>query len=199
MTDGVTSIPFGRHEFETVLDAVSEGLFTVDCDFTITAFNRAAEHVTGFDRASVIGRRCYDVFRTPSCGQACPMAQALRHGDSARLGPLMIHDQGGNLCPVHVRARPLRDHAGNIVGGVQVIVRSPSITDAKEREVDVTLEPSPQLPLLHAIERRTIEEVLKRNGWNRSTASQELGISRTTLWRKMRKLGIQLRAGGGAT
>jgi len=33
--------------------------------------------------------------------------------------------------------------------------------------------------------------VLQRTGWNRTVASRELGISRITLWRKMRRLGIR--------
>jgi len=39
-------------------------------------------------------------------------------------------------------------------------------------------------------ERQVIEAALRRNRWNRLAASRELGMSRTTLWRKMRKLGI---------
>jgi len=39
-------------------------------------------------------------------------------------------------------------------------------------------------------ERQTIEAVLRRHGWNKVAASRELGVSRTTLWRKIRKLGI---------
>jgi PAS domain S-box-containing protein len=39
-------------------------------------------------------------------------------------------------------------------------------------------------------ERQVIEAALRRNRWNKLAASRELGLSRTTLWRKMRKLGI---------
>ncbi len=40
-------------------------------------------------------------------------------------------------------------------------------------------------------ERRIITAVLNRHRWNRADTSQELGISRSTLYRKMRKLGIR--------
>ncbi|MBN2489862.1 MAG: sigma 54-interacting transcriptional regulator [Planctomycetes bacterium] len=47
--------------------------------------------------------------------------------------------------------------------------------------------------VLDDAERRVIEEVLAKHGGNRAAAGRELGVSRTTLWRKMRRLGIRLR------
>ncbi len=40
-------------------------------------------------------------------------------------------------------------------------------------------------------ERRKIEEALRRTRWRREDAAKLLGISRTTLWRKMKKYGIK--------
>ena len=48
----------------------------------------------------------------------------------------------------------------------------------------------PSRSILGGAERQAIEEVLARHHWNKTAASQELGMSRSTLWRKMRKLGI---------
>ena len=33
--------------FETVLRCVADGVFTVDCNWRITSFNKAAERITG--------------------------------------------------------------------------------------------------------------------------------------------------------
>jgi len=46
------------------------------------------------------------------------------------------------------------------------------------------------LQRLDEIERRTIREVLESVGGNRSHASQLLGISRSTLIRKLKELGL---------
>jgi transcriptional regulator of acetoin/glycerol metabolism len=35
-------------------------------------------------------------------------------------------------------------------------------------------------------------DTLHRNNWNRSAAARELGIHPTTLWRKVKRLGISL-------
>ena len=39
-------------------------------------------------------------------------------------------------------------------------------------------------------EAELIREVLSRHGFNRSKTAEELGMHTTTLWRKMKKLGI---------
>jgi PAS domain S-box-containing protein len=39
------------------------------------------------------------------------------------------------------------------------------------------------------VEREVIQAALTRNRWNRKKTAQELGIDRTTLWRKMRRMG----------
>lgn len=39
-------------------------------------------------------------------------------------------------------------------------------------------------------ERRAVEEAVQRNPRNLARAASELGISRTTLWRKMKKYGL---------
>ncbi len=44
---------------------------------------------------------------------------------------------------------------------------------------------------LISAERQAIESALRRRNWNRSFAARDLGISRTTLWRKTKKYGIK--------
>ena len=41
------------------------------------------------------------------------------------------------------------------------------------------------------IEKRAIEEALIRNDWRRLATASELGIDKTTLWRKMKRYGLQ--------
>ncbi len=40
------------------------------------------------------------------------------------------------------------------------------------------------------VEARAIHDALVRNNWNRSAAARELGIDKTTVWRKCKRLGI---------
>jgi len=48
--------------------------------------------------------------------------------------------------------------------------------------------PSSSLGDLEAV---YITETLKKNNWNRLQTARELGMHKTTLWRKMKKLGIE--------
>jgi transcriptional regulator of acetoin/glycerol metabolism len=42
-----------------------------------------------------------------------------------------------------------------------------------------------------APEKQIILEVLERHNWNRQATSEELGINRTTLYKKMKRLGLE--------
>ena len=44
---------------------------------------------------------------------------------------------------------------------------------------------------LAALEERLLREVLERCGWRMQEAAERVGISRVTLWRKMKDLGIE--------
>ena len=47
---------------------------------------------------------------------------------------------------------------------------------------------------LEGPERRIILEVLEQSGWNRNVTADQLGINRTTLYKKMKRLGLEERA-----
>jgi PAS domain S-box-containing protein len=45
---------------------------------------------------------------------------------------------------------------------------------------------------LDELEARFLLDVLRRNNWNRQEAAKELGIHKTTLWRKIKRLGLDI-------
>ena len=45
---------------------------------------------------------------------------------------------------------------------------------------------------LAEIETKAIYDALKRNNWNRSVAAKELGIDNSTIWRKIKRLGLEI-------
>ena len=62
---------------DQLLDSVPDGVFAVDAEWHITAFNRAAEQITGIRREDALGQRCCDVFRASICESACALKQTL--------------------------------------------------------------------------------------------------------------------------
>lgn len=181
--------------FETVLDAVPEAVLTLDRGFVITSFNRAAERLTGFLRAEVIGRHCSEVFRSRACRTAdnCPMELSLRLGATSSTRDLTILNRDNEEVLVHITFNALQDFEGHVIGGVETFHAVEPAAMLKVRSAPTNgLLPSgsDDLPILEASERSAILTVLDRHNWNKTAASRELGISRITLWRKMRKLRI---------
>jgi len=65
----------------TILESISDGVFTVDLEKKITSFNHAAESITGFKASEAIGQNCLDILRTSVCAGDCPLDNTLRSGE----------------------------------------------------------------------------------------------------------------------
>jgi len=64
----------------TMLESISDGVFTIDPDKRVISFNRAAEIITGFHSSEAIGQYCFDVFRANICEKKCALDQTLATG-----------------------------------------------------------------------------------------------------------------------
>ncbi len=60
---------------QIILDSIADGVFTVDKDWNITSFNRAAERITGMSSQKAIGQKCFDVFHANICQTACALRE----------------------------------------------------------------------------------------------------------------------------
>ena len=69
---------------DVILDSINEGVFTVDSDWRITSFNRAAQKITGIKRKDAIGHHCNEVFRASICENNCAIKKALTTGGGDR-------------------------------------------------------------------------------------------------------------------
>ena len=67
-------------EQNVILDSISEGVFTVDLDWRITSFNRAAEKITGIQRQKALGKHCRDVLQADVCETGCTLAETIQTG-----------------------------------------------------------------------------------------------------------------------
>ena len=85
-----------------ILESLDEGVFTVDADFRITSFNRAAERITQTPRAAAIGRKCYEVFRASICQTGCALRQTLATGSPVRDVDVNILDANMRTVPIRV-------------------------------------------------------------------------------------------------
>ena len=113
-----TQMSWQRHH-ELILDSLAEGVFTVDLNWRITSFNRAAETITGISRAEAIGRPCHEVFRADVCETGCMLRRTMETRFPLSNMPVYIYRADKKRIPITVSTALLRDADGTVVGGVE--------------------------------------------------------------------------------
>ena len=103
----------------TIFNSIEEGVFTVDLDWRITSFNRAAEEITGVPRAAALGRPCLEIFCTNVCKTDCVLRKALNDNTPVFNRPVYMIRSDSKRIPITVNATVLRDHDGRRIGGVE--------------------------------------------------------------------------------
>jgi PAS domain S-box-containing protein len=124
----------GLSDLATILDSINDGVFTVDGDFRVTSFNRAAETITGVRREAAIGRPCCEVFRADICEGDCALKRTIATGRPIVNQPIMILSAGNVRVPISVSTALLTDRAGRVVGGVESF-RDLTLVEELRREV----------------------------------------------------------------
>jgi len=120
---------------ESILESISDGVFTVDLDWIITSFNRAAEEITAVSREEAVGRLCCDVFRSSMCGDDCGLKQTLRTGKPIIGKSGYIIDGSGERIPISISTAVLRDSSGKVIGGAETF-RDLSEIEELRRELE---------------------------------------------------------------
>jgi PAS domain S-box-containing protein len=104
---------------DPILDSIADGVFTVDKQWNVTSFNRAAEHITGVMRKDAIGRKCWEVFRADVCEGACVLKKTMATGKTIVNRTVHIIDSKGRNKPISVSTALLKDRLDKITGGVE--------------------------------------------------------------------------------
>jgi PAS domain S-box-containing protein len=120
---------------ESILESISDGVFTVDLEWRITSFNRAAEEITGMSRKEAIGQICPEVFRSSMCEGECALRRTLKTGKPVIGRSGFIIDADGTRIPISVSTAVLRDAGGRVVGGAETF-RDLSEVEALRSELE---------------------------------------------------------------
>jgi PAS domain S-box-containing protein len=124
-----------EHDRDVILDSIADGVFTVDGDWNITSFNRAAEEITGIPRERAIGRKCFDVFQANICQTNCALRDTMNSGRRWLDRRIDILNSKGEKVPVSISTSILRDETGREVGGVETF-RDLSEIELLRKEID---------------------------------------------------------------
>jgi len=119
---------------ETILSSIADGVFSVDPEFRITSFNRAAERITGVPAEQAIGKRCSEVFHSNICERGCGIRQTLETGKQVIDLPARILNSRGHSLPISLSTALLRDSEGRVLGAVETF-RDLSAIEQLRREI----------------------------------------------------------------
>ena len=139
-SDAVTEtdpVHLSPERFEAVVHSISDGVLTVDREWRITCFNRAAEEITGYRRSEILGRRCYEVLRSDVCREACPISHTVETGSPVTGLVVYITDAQDRRVPVSVSTALFRDTHGRLMGGVETF-RDLREIEALKKQIEKT-------------------------------------------------------------
>lgn len=163
---------------EQVLDNLHDAVYVLDRDRRIVLWNRAAERITGYERAAVIGRRCRDGLLVhvdnvgcQMCHGRCPAASVMSDGVS-RDTELYLRHRDGHRVPIRVRATPLLDGDGEVIGALEMFSDNSAERAHRERLEDLErfalLDHLTELPNRRALDEELTAREARFNRYGRA-------------------------------
>jgi len=139
--ENLWGIRFSSSFYEKLLDTMQDGVYFVNRERRITYWNEGAQKLSGYSGQDTVGKSCFDNLLghvdedgRPMCSNGCPLSAVLQDGQSREMEVYLRHKEGHRV-PITVRALPMRDAMGQIVGAVEVFSDS---SDKKKSEKRVS-------------------------------------------------------------
>lgn len=124
--------------YREILDNLYDGVYFVDRERVVNYWNRGAERISGYPAERILGHPCSDHLLNhvaadgaPLCQDGCPLAACMADG-MPREAEVFLHHADGHRVPVLVRAAPLRNAAGEVVGAVETFSGNAATWAARE-------------------------------------------------------------------
>ena len=106
-------------EKDIILDSITEGVFTVNCKWLITSFNRAAENITGISREEAMNQPCRNVLRADICETNCALEETIRSRNPIVGRTATIINSEGKRIPISISTAILKNKHDEVIGGVE--------------------------------------------------------------------------------
>jgi methyl-accepting chemotaxis protein len=119
-------------QLSTDLDVIPTPIMEIDTKFTITFMNPSGAAIAGLTVDEVVGKKCYDLFKTPHCKtEKCACARAMKT-DSVVTEQTIARPQDGVIIPIKYTGAPIKDAKGNIKGALEYILDMTEETKQKQ-------------------------------------------------------------------
>lgn len=159
-----------------IIENLHDGLYFVDTNRIITYWNKAAERISGYAAAEVVGKSCADNILTHVDGEGrslclglCPLAATIADGKD-REAEVYMHHKDGHRLPIFVRVSTLKDPENNVIGGIELFTDISNISAnnlrIKELEKLALLDNLTQLANRNYIERELHARFEERKRFN---------------------------------
>jgi methyl-accepting chemotaxis protein len=104
------------------LNAIPTPILSIDTEFTITYMNPAGAAIANMTPDEVIGKKCYDLFKTPHCKtEKCACGQAMKN-DKIVSAETIARPAEGVIVPIKYTGAPIKDAKGNIKGALEFVL-----------------------------------------------------------------------------
>lgn len=110
-----------------ILESLLTGVCVIDAQKRIVFWSEGAERITGRLRYEVIGHSCVqeallhcEQNGCEFCSEECPLSGAIRTARTVETSGF-VHHKAGYKVPVRIRASPVRNPHGSIIGAVETI------------------------------------------------------------------------------
>ena len=134
-------------QMKMILNSVADGVFTVDENFVITSFNRAAEGITRVPAEEALGKPCCDVFRAEICEAHCALKRTILSDKPVVNQAVFILRSDGKRVPISISTAALKNDQGQVLGGVETF-RDLTLVETLRKEVEKSF---------------TFEDIISRN------------------------------------
>jgi PAS domain S-box-containing protein len=116
---GLGAAPGPGVDADAVFEDLDRGLFVIDQQWRITAFNKRAQEIMGFSREEALGRHCWEVFHADLCKRGCFLRATLEDGAPRVDQRVRILTKAGEYLNLLVSTAPVKNKRDAIVGGVE--------------------------------------------------------------------------------
>jgi PAS domain S-box-containing protein len=108
-----------KNKMEAIFNSRTEGTFTIGLDWKITAFNRAAENITGFTVKESVGKDCREIFLSNELKDKNHLGITLSKKIPTFSNEIIIEKKSGKKVPVRTNSAPLFNAVGEQIGAVE--------------------------------------------------------------------------------
>jgi methyl-accepting chemotaxis protein len=113
------------------IDQIPAPVMIIDKDFTVRYMNKAGAGAIGATQAQLIGKKCFDQFKTSDCNTArCACTKAMASGN-LETSETDAHP-GGNDLFISYDAVPIRNESGDIIGALEIVTDQTAVKKAME-------------------------------------------------------------------